>query len=367
MNALMHVAAAVLLAAGNEPAAVRLACERPDPAELVTRIAFGSCAQQERAQPIWHVIADAEPDVFIFLGDNIYGDSDDAEVLRAKYAKLAAMPGLRRMCAEGTGVLATWDDHDFGRNDAGAEYPSKEASQRVFVDFFGTPAGAGPRTRPGVYDSVMLGPEGFRVQVILLDTRTFRTPLAEKGSWGEAERALGIPGPYAPVTDSSATLLGEAQWEWLRERLAEPASLRVIASSVQVASEEHCFEKWMNFPAERDRLIRLINDSRAGGVVFISGDRHHAEISRLADAGPPPAIDPRYPLFDVTSSALNQTKGWGNELNRHRLGSTFHEENFGLIEIDWSAEDPALSLEIRDVRGRTVIRRRVPFSELSAR
>ena len=55
----------------------------------------------------------------------------------------------------------------------------------------------------------------------------------------------------------------------------------------------------MNFPHERERLYKLLRDTRAGGVVLLSGDRHLAELS-VTDAGL------GYPLFDLTSSGLNQ-------------------------------------------------------------
>jgi alkaline phosphatase D len=109
------------------------------------------------------------------------------------------------------------------------------------------------------------------VQVILLDTRFFRSPLqvgAEEGEAGEGRR-----GRYAPNEDPTATMLGDAQWEWLAVQLRQPAELRLIGSSVQAIAKDHGFEKWGNFPAERRRLWRLIRETRANGVVLLSGDR----------------------------------------------------------------------------------------------
>ena len=100
--------------------------------------AFGCCADQEKPQPIWEAIVAARPDVFLFIGDTVYADTTDMPTMRAAYAKLAALPGyqkLLRTCP----VLATWDDHDYGRDDAGADYPRKKESQQIFLDFFGVP------------------------------------------------------------------------------------------------------------------------------------------------------------------------------------------------------------------------------------
>ena len=319
---------------------------------LITRIAFGSCAKEDRPQPLWDAVVASKPDLFLFLGDNIYGDTDDMAVLAAKYEKLGAVPGFQKL-RETCTVLATWDDHDLGRNDAGADYPFREQSQQVFLTFWGDPADSPRRKRPGVYASYLYGPPDKRVQVILLDTRYFRSPL---------HRWTNTPprgqGPYRPHPDRSTTVLGEAQWKWLEEQLKVPADLRVIGSSIQVVAAEHGWEKWQNFPHERDRLFRLIGDAKANGVVFVSGDRHFAELCR----GPAPA---GYPLYDVTASSINQP-GAGDrvEPNPHRVGALYEGVNFGVIEIDWSGDEPAVELTIRDREGKPVIRKRLAADEL---
>jgi alkaline phosphatase D len=273
--------------------------------------------------------------------------------MRAKYAKLAAMPGYQKLRAT-CPVMATWDDHDFGADDVGAEYPRKAESQRVFLDFFGDPADSPRRRRPGVYDARVFGPEGRRVQVILLDTRSFRSPLKRRPEAARGE------GPYAPDPDPSATMLGEDQWAWLQEQLRRPAEIRLIASSIQVVAEDHGWEKWMNFPRQRERLYRLIRRTGASGVIFLSGDRHLAELS-LMDGGV------GYPLYDLTSSGLNQAaKAWRpQEVNRHRVGTMNWGDNFGLIAIDWDRPEPLVRLQIRDVEGDTIIQRKIPLGLLS--
>ena len=129
------------------------------PAGPLSRIAFGSCATQERPQPIWDAVAGHRPELLLLLGDNIYADTKDMDVMRAKYAKLAAMPGfqaIRKACP----ILATWDDHDLGANDAGSEYPKKDESQKIFLDFFGDPADSPRRHRPASTTPTGLRPRG---------------------------------------------------------------------------------------------------------------------------------------------------------------------------------------------------------------
>lgn len=318
----------------------------------LARIAFGSCGEQTRAQPIWEAIVASQPDLFIFLGDNIYGDTEDMDLLRAKYDKLAADPGYQKLLKT-CPIAATWDDHDYGVNDGGKDYPKREESQQVFLDFFGVPKDSPRRTQEGIYSSQVFGPEGKRVQVILLDTRYFRSPLNKKKKFERNQ------GPYFANNDPEATMLGEKQWNWFAEQLRVPAELRIIGSSIQVVPEDHGWEKWMNLPHERERLFKLLRDTRAAGVIFLSGDRHLAEISMM-DAGI------GYPLYDVTSSGLNQAfKKWRpQETNRHRVGTMNFGNNSGLLVIDWEKEDPGISLQIRDEAGDIVLQQKLPLSLL---
>jgi alkaline phosphatase D len=322
----------------------------------LTTIAFGSCARQDRPQPIWDDILSHAPDLFLFIGDNIYADTEDMAVMREKYGLLGAQPGYARL-VQSTPILATWDDHDFGVNDGGEEYPMKEQAQEEFLTFFNEPDTSPRWTRPGIYDAHVFGPVGSRVQVILLDTRFFRSPLVR---WPEGDRPTR--GPYMPAEDSVRTMLGEAQWTWLAEQLRVPAEVRIIASSIQVVPEEHGWEGWANFPHERSRLFRTIREAGAGGVLFISGDRHHAELSRLLDS------DAGYPLFDVTSSGMNQGgQGQVPEPNRHRVSPAAERgDNYGLITLDWSLDDPLVRLELRRAGGSLIYRHETRLNELRA-
>ncbi len=332
----------------------------------LSRISFGSCAKQDQPQPIWEAIVAGQPELFVFLGDNIYGDSPDMDMLRAKYAMLNEQPGfkkLRQVCP----VVATWDDHDYGKDDSGAEFTMRRESQQVFLDFLGIEKNDPRRTQEGVYWSKVYGPAGKRVQVILLDARYFRGPL--KKGYDAREPGEGYRGKYAPNTDDVATVLGSAQWAWLAEQLKIPAKVRVIGSSYQVLSNQHGSEMWGNFPKERERLFRLLRDSHAAGIVMISGDRHLAELATLSKSDP---LGIGYPLHEVTSSSLNAPSGnftkagvrFANEINPYRTGLTFFDVNYGNILIDWTAEDPVIRLQVCDEKGTVVLQQRNPLSDL---
>jgi alkaline phosphatase D len=319
-------------------------------------IAFGSCSFQGVDQPIWNAILADYPDLFVFLGDNIYGDTQDMAELRAKYAELGAKPGYQRLRAL-TPVVATWDDHDYGANDAGAEYPMKRESKEAFLDFFGEPADSERRLRDGgVYAAYSFGPEGRRVQVILLDTRWDRSPIAVVSKAEAAERKRRNIGPYAPTTGSGARMLGEDQWQWLEEQLQQEAEVRLIGTSIPFLQEGTGWETWANFPDERDRLLALIERTGAEGIIFMTGDTHRAQFSKVVETA-------AYPLWEINSSGLTENWPWPAP-DSNRLGGTYVEDNYGLIRIDWSKADPDITLEIRDVAGSLVMQNTVRLSEL---
>jgi alkaline phosphatase D len=331
---------------------------RADEPKLLTRIAFGSCADQDKPLPIFDTMAAAKPELLLLLGDNIDADLDKTRkvtpaVIQEKYATLAKLPGFQKLKAT-CPILATWDDHDLGKNDGGAEFPLKDQSQQLFLDFFGAGPNDPRRKQKGVYSSAIYGPAGRRVQIILLDTRYHRSPL-KKAPFDPVNRIAG----YLPNTDPNATILGAEQWKWLEGELKKSAEVRLLISSIQVIADEHPFEKWGNFPRERERLYQLLRDTRANGLVILSGDRHLAEVS----------LDTKsigYPLYDVTSSGFNQAaKSWrAPEKNSHRVASMPYGDNFGMVLIDWSGGEPRLTLQIRDDDGDTACGVKVELSTL---
>ena len=313
----------------------------------ITTIAFGSCLKETRPQPIWESVVDAKPDIFVLLGDNIYGDTRDMRKLREKWNKFNSIEGFQKLRTN-CRLLAVWDDHDYGENDAGLEYPQKAESQQIFLDFLNEPRDSVRRKSPGIYDSIILGPDGKRVQFILLDTRYFRTSLKR------ALKRKSGNGPYEPDDSEKAELLGTEQWSWLEKTLKIPADLRIIASSIQVLSANHGWETWGNFPNDRARLLNLLMNTK-GASIIISGDRHSAEISQFH-------LPDGFPLLDITSSAMNQRQRPNSEKNTYRIGEKYFNENFGLIEIDWSQKKPSVEVSIRDLQGDSQIKHKFDYN-----
>lgn len=318
----------------------------------LTRIAFGSCARETNDQTIWTTIKAENPDLFLFIGDNVYGDPWTSDPLfadpsmpkmRQSYKTLAKSEPFASL-RQDVPVMTTWDDHDYGVNDGGAEYLYKNRAQALYLDAWNVPADDERRARDGIHTSRIIGPDGKRVQIILLDTRFFRTYL-------QVTDERGVPGKerYVPLEGPHGTMLGEAQWDWLEAELQKPADVRLIASSIQVHADGHGWEAWKMMPHERDRFYGMIDQTDAKGVVLLSGDRHAGSIYRRDDV-----VD--YPLYEITASALNvpiRSKLDGSstdpeEAGPHRLHPMQYHPNYGLIDIDWDARNVTLTVASPD-------------------
>lgn len=317
----------------------------------VSRISFASCARQTLPQPIWDTIAADKPDLHIFGGDNVYYSEPlwSIEGLRKAYALQAAEAHFARF-RRATPHMAMWDDNDYGANDGGADFKFKSESKSAFLDFFNVPANDARRARQGIYEARVFGDAGRRVQVIVLDARWFRSPL-------RVTDQRGAPGKerYVPDADPTKTMLGVEQWSWLESQLRQPAEVRLILSGIQIVAEGHGWERWGNLPLERQRLYRVIESTRANGVILLSGDRHFGAMYRETRGVP-------YALHEVTSSGLTHPWKDANEAGPNRITELFTEMHYGMVEVDWSAR--AVDLSLRDINGVAQRKHRVAFDEL---
>lgn len=311
---------------------------------VLTRIAFGSCVNENRSMAFWDVIAAQSPQAFLLIGDNVYGDtrttnSADIPTLTASYRKLSARQEFDRF-RRSVPMMTTWDDHDLGANDAGGSFAFKEYAEDVYESYWG--ASDEVKARPGVYESRMVGPAGKRVQFIILDSRFFRSDLVAM-----PYRDPGPPlGWYIPNTDAGATLLGDAQWQWLEQELAKPADLRFIVSSIQLITSAHNYESWANFPKERERFYGLLAAKGVNNAVLLTGDRHAGGFYKTDVAGL------KTPLWEITSSSLNFAFGKGDDRAREpdsaRTGGLWSVPNFSVIDIDWAGKKVKFSLRRDD-------------------
>jgi alkaline phosphatase D len=332
--------------------------------DIVQRIAFGSCAKHWQHQPIWETVIAKKPNVFLFLGDAIYADTDGTTAwsvtekqLPGEWNRLADKREFQRFRST-IPMMATWDNHDYGTHNGGAEFELKEVSKRLFLDFFGEPQQSQRRQRAGIYDAKVFGPQGQRVQIILLDTRTFRGLFKLDERSKEQRDQIGKVGKYVPHEDASVPLLGEAQWTWLQKQLLKPAEVRLICSSTQIIANEKGMDEWGCFPRERQRLFDLIDATDATGVILLSGNVHFAEISEVATK--------KYPLLDFTSSGLTHiSESYAKAANEFRVAGPSIELNFGFVEIDWTAKPSAqITLKAITADGSTGFTHRVSLNAL---
>jgi len=325
----------------------------------IEKILFGSCSHQDKSMPILDAINKEEADLFIFLGDNIYGDTENMQALADKYKRLGNISGIKKL-RKNTETIAIWDDHDYGENDAGSEYPEKETSRKLMLDFWQEPKNSARYSRTsGIYTSYMYGVDKKKVHVILPDLRWNRDTLNHVSTKDYAlERKPNKMGPYSPSIVKKASMLGETQWQWLEEELKKPSTIKIIGSSLQLLPEFTGWESWANFPDDRKRLFSLIKKHKVNGVVIISGDSHWGEVSKVSAA-----VD--YPLWEVTSSGLTQE--WKNvSPNKHRVGAFTNKVNYGELLIDWQPKDPTITLRLKNVEGIVFTQHIINLSDISA-
>jgi alkaline phosphatase D len=294
-------------------------------------IAFGSCNNQNLPNTFWGEIKKNNPTVWIWGGDIIYSDTEDMAYLEQNYLKQKNNVDYMNFI-KNLDVLATWDDHDYGVNDGGTEYPKKAEAQQLFLDFFDVPKHDERRTQEGVYFAKDYKIGAKSIKIILLDTRYFRTALTDDT---ETKKR------YKPSLNADATILGEKQWNWLHEQLENSqASYTIIMSSIQFLSAEHGFETWGNMPSEVEKLEKLLISTNTKNALILSGDRHISEFSKKEVNGL------SYPLIDFTSSGLTHSySNFSGENNQFRVGNVVSEKSFGILKFDF--ENDTVLLEIR--------------------
>tara|TARA_B110000003_G_scaffold175734_1_gene175241 strand:- start:680 stop:1660 length:981 start_codon:yes stop_codon:yes gene_type:complete len=286
------------------------------------KFGLGSCIHQDEPQPIWNAIKKDNLDGFIFLGDNVYGDSPSLKLNKMAKAYNKQKDNFPTWLMDKE-ILAIWDDHDYGKNDGGSEYKLKKEAQELFLEFWDIPTNDIRQSREGIYFDLIKNLDGLKIHIIGLDTRYFRSEL--KGSKSS----------YKDNTDKDATILGKSQWKWLTNSLKKDSDLVILLTSIQLLATEHRFEKWSNFSLERKKLIDLIEGLNKQ-VVVISGDRHRGGIYQYNN------------IFEITSSSMNKpVKGF--ETDALLIGKTHYEENYGVISIN--TDSSQIQLDLKDKKG----------------
>ena len=305
--------------------------------EILT-LGFGSCLHQDRSMAILKTIEKKELDLFMFIGDNVYGDQKDGELdklirtYKQQYNNLENF--LKNVSTE-----FIWDDHDFGLNDGGSNYRYKDRAKELFLETWKIPSQDPRRLRDGLYFDKMIEKNGLKVHLIFLDNRTFKSEwkLTDEFNKEGKER-------YVKDFDPDKTLLGKKQWQWLKEKLNEDSDIKIILSSLQILSLGHGWESWDKLPLERERLFNLIDESNVSNLFILSGDRHRGGFYRFK-------TDDNNDIYEFTSSSLNLPIPFNTEEKGPlRIGSTYRKANFGVVRI---FEDKVV-MELTSNKGKVV-------------
>ena len=288
------------------------------------KIGLGSCLDQDYPQPIWQSIKKEDLNYFIFLGDNVYGDTRYGSLRKMKSAydkQKKVLPDFLNDIS----IFSIWDDHDFGINDGGADYRFKRRAQELYLDFWEITKDDDRSNREGIYFSKNEIFFDKKFKFIFLDTRFFRSKLKGKKS------------NYIENIEPDATILGNAQWTWLENELKSDFDFLFIFSSIQIIAKDHRFEKWSNFPIERAKLFELLEQFNDKTILF-SGDRHRAGIYR------------KNGIIELTSSSMNKPGSSFSETDSYLIGKTYPQENYGVLEI----LENTIHIKIKDIKGNTL-------------
>lgn len=315
-----------------------------DETRSVTKIAFGSCANQfkNKNPALFNSIADWNPDLFIWGGDTIYPDimiypgksrPNTLPIWKKQYLDLKAELGYKELL-EKTMVTGIWDDHDYGTNDGNNLFPLKEESKKLFLEFIDD---GSIRDHPGIYHSFTF-PD---LKIILLDNRWFRDPKQNK----------------------TGDTLGEQQWEWLETEIYSNSTIKILVSGIQIYTHDRTGPAELWHDKSRERLMKIID--KVPGVILLSGDVHYAEIMRIYC---------RAKIFyEFTSSGLTHTVrsvyGFIGAFfvkylspYTYNIGPKIIEKNFGTLEFDW--KKGWVQFAIRDTSGKILNSHKTSISEL---
>lgn len=297
------------------------------------KVAFGSCARYEAdpVQRIWTAVEQLHPDLFFWLGDNIYSDVADVDIMAEKYERQREVVSLRPLLRS-VPNLAIWDDHDFGFNNSDRTNPIKQESLKLFKDFWANPSYGQP-ANPGVYFKYSYGAVDF----FFLDCRFYRDPYQSEDANGK-------------------TILGQVQLEWLKKELKESKGVfKVLISGHEWEEMEagHALnDSWASYLEERNAVFDYIQSNKINGVVLLSGDTHVGELKVV-----PWSEKGGYDLYDLVSSPLAQetSKGWLKRDRRHFLRRVyFNDNNAGVLQFHLDTERPYLQFNLINTKGELV-------------
>jgi alkaline phosphatase D len=300
-------------------------------------LGFGSCADFSDSK-VWTRIGEEGVEGMVLLGDTPYIDITEIGRVRQAYRRFATIPRLVELF-RGIPFWGTWDDHDFGKNDADGTLVGKEFTRQGFVEYRPN-AGFGEEGQ-GVYTRFRRGP----VEVFLLDTRWF----ARTGkSWADPEQP---------------TLLGDRQWAWLRAGLkASTAPFKILACGMVWDDKKNTeSDDWGTYDHERQALQRWLGEEGISGVILMGGDIHVSRLLRYPTRG-----QVGYELYQFIVSPLHsRTIASLNVPHPALLKSAVEPQVFLKVTADSTVEPAQLKAQWINQEGREIFSVQTDSAELS--
>lgn len=286
------------------------------------KISMGSCNKQTKSQDYFQHVLNGAPDLWLWLGDNIYADHYSNSKRQQAYSKVKRSPYYQKL-RQATKVSGIWDDHDYAYDNADINYYDKTSSKNLFFDFLELPAQHIAHTREGIYrvEQYQYGQE--RIEIYLLDTRSFYDKEREQ-------------------------LLGDEQWAWLEDGIENStADTIIVASGIAIINFSASWlglEGWSAFKQDRHRLYQLLEQTHAK-VVLLSGDRHQSDVSQKT-------LDNGKEIFEVMASGLTHTSTTAIP-NFNRVGKAITEVNFAELIF----EGKNISVAFRSAKSGKILER----------
>jgi alkaline phosphatase D len=303
-----------------------------DPPEFT--VAAGSCVyinEEEydrsgkpygQGSTIFSAIALDSPDVMLWLGDNTYlrpADVQSEYGIARRYGHTRADKNMQLLLASCASYAIT-DDHDFGPNNSGGFYPYRSWIKNVFDLFWPNPISGAHHERDLTSYFHYNGIDFF-----LLDNRSWREEPCD-----------------------SCSLLSKSQVDWLIQNLKFSRSpFKMVAVGGQVLNTVARYENHARYAEEREYLISRIQEERIEVVIFLTGDRHMTELSRLE-------LENGIEIYDLTISPLTSAPNRVsmNEENANRMKGTFvNVNNYALLNFSGTESERILNISIHNSKG----------------
>ena len=315
------------------------ALKKDAPSDRFTIAFGGGSGYVPENERMWNTIGTIDPRAVLLLGDNVYiDDPETPEMQQFHYYRRQSQPEWMKL-AKTVPIYGIWDDHDFTTNDGWGgpdiEKPKwKREVWKIFKENYDNPYYGGGEKQPGCWFDFRIG----KVHFVMIDGRYYRE---------------------SPRSKENPSMLGPAQLKWLKQKLKQPATFKVLCTNVPMTPKVKPGSKdtWDGFAAERSQIFKFIAEQKIPGLIILSADRHRSDAYKINTG-----IDGMYPLYEWQSSRL--TNQHVHSLIKHSLFGYNEKQSFGRVDFDLNAADPTVKYTIINIDGKPIHSLKVKRSEL---